>query len=45
MYKTVLLIALSFVAGTIIFWPQIKKYVWLKICRRILNYFMGGESR
>ena len=45
MYKIVLLITLSSVAGVILFWPWIKKYVWLKICRRIVNYLMGGDKR
>jgi len=46
-WKILLIAALSFIAGAILFWPAIKMWptkIWLRIGRRILNYFMGGEK-
>jgi hypothetical protein len=45
MLKTIVTIILLVFIAMVLFWSWLKKYVWLKICRQLVNYLMGGKKQ
>lgn len=45
MLKAIVTIILLVFIAVVLFWPWFQKYICLKICRRIVDYLMGGKRQ